>query len=88
MDPLSIVSNLYSVVKFLRETADKVQPNRHECLRLAYHAENVLVIIEDEVRRGVSEDMLARLSKLKRYDSASNGFWNVSAKQGIGRWQI
>ena len=66
MDPLSIVTTLYSVVKFLRDTADKVQQNRQECIRLADHAENVLVFIEDEVKRGVSEDVLARLSKLKR----------------------
>jgi hypothetical protein len=66
MDPLGTISALFSIVKYLRDVADKVQQNREECKRLADHAEAVLALIETEVARGISADVAGRLGKLKR----------------------
>jgi hypothetical protein len=66
MDPLSILSTLISVTKYLQGVSDKVQQNRDECQRLAIHARDVFAMIEVEIRDGYKKvEMLSQLEKLK-----------------------
>lgn len=66
MDPLDPLTSLIGVIRYLRDVAEKVQQNREECRRLAAHANDVLRLVEIEIRNGASVDVLSRLEKLTR----------------------
>lgn len=66
MDPISILTTLGSVIKYLYEQAEKTKENGEECARLASHADTVYKLI---VAKGgnVAPSLAARLGRLFKY---------------------
>jgi hypothetical protein len=66
MDPVSVISNLAGVIRYLWNAADTVKHNRKECQRLARHATDVLVLIKAETKKGTPPGALDRLQNLEK----------------------
>jgi hypothetical protein len=66
MDPLGILTCLVGVAQYIYNASETVQQNKEECRRLAIHANAVFRLIQSEIDRGVSPDLLEKLQHLKR----------------------
>jgi hypothetical protein len=70
MDPVSAITVIAALVKSIRylvDVSECMRQNRQECQGLANHAEEVLKLVEFEVERGTSPDVLKGLQKLQQY---------------------
>jgi hypothetical protein len=68
---MDLLTPCIHVVRYLRDVAKSIQQNREECLRLADHADEVLGLIDTEIKNGASSDIPPRLKKLKRRVNSS-----------------
>jgi hypothetical protein len=66
MDPVTLVTSLFDAIIYLRSISAKVKENKEECLWLADYTENVLKLIEEEISKGATSDVVQRLGKVKR----------------------
>lgn len=66
MDPLSVITTLISITRYLITVAEKVKQNSQECKRLAKHVDGIVRVIQTECRDGVPKDLEARLVKLSK----------------------
>ena len=67
IDPLSVLTNLARAVKYLWDLSEKVHQNRDECQHLAANTDEVLKLIEEDLKIGASPTVyLRRVQKLTK----------------------
>lgn len=67
MDPYSVVTSLFTIAQDLIAIAGKVQKNREQCKRLGKHVGEIIQIIQVGCKKGVPDDLEARLVELFQF---------------------